>query len=256
MDLIRPDWPAPSRVQAVFTTRLGGVSEGVFAGLNLGAHVDDDPRRVAENRRQLRERLQLNQEPVWLTQVHGTEVYPVQGLAEAQPAIPPQADAAMTRLPGVPLTVMTADCLPVLFCDRAGSVVATAHAGWRGLCEGVLEQTVAAMGVSASEILAWLGPAIGPSVFEVGDEVRAAFLAQDPAAVEAFVPGSSVSGTSRGKWLADLYHLARQRLNGVGVTQIYGGQYCTFSDPTRFYSYRRDGQTGRMSGLIWLMAQN
>ena len=251
MDLIRPDWPAPSRVQAVFTTRLGGVSEGVFAGLNLGAHVDDDPRCVAENRRQLREQLQLNQEPVWLTQVHGTAVYPVPGLTEAQPAIPPQADAAMTRLPGVPLTVMTADCLPVLFCDQAGSVVATAHAGWRGLCDGVLEQTVVAMEAPSSEILAWLGPAIGSSAFEVGDEVRAAFLAQDRAAAEAFVPGAS-----RGKWLADLYRLARQRLNGVGVTQIYGGQHCTFSDPTRFYSYRRDGQTGRMSGLIWLMAQN
>ena len=139
----------------------------------------------------------------------------------------------------------------MLFCDRAGSVVATAHAGWRGLCEGVLEQTVAAMGVPASEILAWLGPAIGPLAFEVGDEVWSAFVAQDPAAAEAFVPGAS-----RGKWLADLYRLARQRLNGVGVTQIYGGQHCTFSDPSRFYSYRRDGQTGRMSGLIWLMAQN
>ncbi len=251
MDLIRPDWPAPARVQAVFTTRLGGVSDGVFAGLNLGAHVDDDPRHVAENRRQLREQLQLTQEPVWLTQVHGTNVYRVQSVEQAQPETPPSADAAVTRLPGVPLTVMTADCLPVLFCDRAGSVVATAHAGWRGLCEGVLEQTVAAMGVSSSEILAWLGPAIGPAAFEVGDEVRAAFLAQDPTAAEAFAPGSSA-----GKWLADLYRLARQRLNGVGVTQIYGGQHCTLSDPTRFYSYRRDGQTGRMSGLIWLVAQN
>lgn len=251
MDLIRPDWPAPARVQACFTSRQGGVSDGVFAGLNLGAHVDDDPQRVAENRRQLRAQLQLTQEPIWLTQVHGTKVYPVREAAEAQPAIPPQADAAVTRLSGVPLTVMTADCLPVLFCDRAGSVVATAHAGWRGLCEGVLEQTVAAMGVPASEILAWLGPAIGPLAFEVGDEVRSAFVAQDPTAAEAFVPGAS-----RGKWLADLYRLARQRLNGVGVTQIYGGQHCTFSDPSRFYSYRRDGQTGRMSGLIWLMAQN
>ena len=130
-------------------------------------------------------------------------------------------------------------------------MVATAHAGWRGLCDGVLEQTVAAMEAPSSEILAWLGPAIGSSAFEVGDEVRAAFLAQDRAAAEAFVPGAS-----RGKWLADLYHLARQRLNGVGVTQIYGGQHCTFSDPTRFYSYRRDGHTGRMSGLIWLTAQN
>ena len=251
MDLIRPDWPAPARVQACFTSRQGGVSDGVFAGLNLGAHVDDDPQRVAENRRQLRAQLQLTQEPIWLTQVHGAKVYPVREAAEAQPAIPPQADAAVTRLSGVPLTVMTADCLPVLFCDRAGSVVATAHAGWRGLCEGVLEQTVAAMGVPASEILAWLGPAIGPLAFEVGDEVRSAFVAQDPTAAEAFVPGAS-----RGKWLADLYRLARQRLNGVGVTQIYGGQHCTFSDPSRFYSYRRDGQTGRMSGLIWLMAQN
>ena len=251
MGLIHPDWPAPARVQAVFTTRLGGVSVGVFSGLNLGTHVEDDPACVAENRRQLREQLQLTQEPVWMTQVHGTSVYPVREAAEAQPALPPQADAAVTRLAGVPLTVMTADCLPVLFCDRAGSVVATAHAGWRGLCEGVLEQTVAAMGVPASEILAWLGPAIGPLAFEVGDEVWSAFVAQDPAAAEAFVPGAS-----RGKWLADLYRLARQRLNGVGVTQIYGGQHCTFSDPSRFYSYRRDGQTGRMSGLIWLMAQN
>ena len=251
MDLIRPDWPAPARVQACFTSRVGGVSDGVFAGPNLGAHVDDDPRRVAENRRQLREKLQLTQEPIWLTQVHGTNVYRVQTADQAQPEAPPPADAAVTRLPAVPLTVMTADCLPVLFCDQAGSVVATAHAGWRGLCEGVLEQTVAAMGAPSSEILAWLGPAIGSSAFEVGDEVRAAFLAQDRAAAEAFVPGAS-----RGKWLADLYRLARQRLNGVGVTQIYGGQHCTFSDPTRFYSYRRDGQTGRMSGLIWLMAQN
>lgn len=251
MGLIHPDWPAPGRVQAVFTTRLGGVSVGVFSGLNLGAHVEDDPACVADNRRQLREQLQLTQEPVWLTQVHGTKVYPVREAAEAQPALPPQADAAVTRLVGVPLTVMTADCLPVLFCDRAGSVVATAHAGWRGLCDGVLEQTVAAMGAPSSEILAWLGPAIGSSAFEVGDEVRSAFVAQDPAAAEAFVPGMSA-----GKWLADLYRLARQRLNAVGVEQIYGGQLCTFSDPARFYSYRRDGQTGRMSGLIWLMAQN
>ncbi len=251
MDLIRPDWPAPARVQAVFTSRLGGVSDGAFAGLNLGAHVADEPACVAENRRQLCEQLQLTQEPLWLTQVHGTTVYPVREAADAQPAMPPQADAAVTRLAEVPLTVMTADCLPVLFCDRIGSVVATAHAGWRGLCDGVLEQTVAAMGVPTSEILAWMGPAIGPLAFEVGDEVRSAFVAQHPAATEAFVPG-----TSAGKWLADLYCLARQRLNAVGVEQIYGGQLCTFSDPARFYSYRRDGQTGRMSGLIWLMAQN
>lgn len=255
MGLIYPDWPAPAWVQACFTTREGGESQGVFAGLNLGAHVADDPAAVAANRHLLRESLHLSREPVWLNQVHGTAVYPVATELAAQPATPPTADAAVTRLTDVALTVMTADCLPVLFCDRAGTVVATAHAGWRGLCDGVLEQTVAAMQVPGQEILAWLGPAIGPRVFEVGAEVRAHFMQQDPAAANAFVP-STLSAPEDDKWLGDLFLLARQRLARVGVQQVYGAQQCTFSDPQQFYSYRRDGQTGRMSGLIWLMAQN
>lgn len=255
MGLIYPDWPAPVQVQACFTTRQGGESLGVFAGLNLGAHVADDPAAVAANRHQLRESIHLSQEPVWLNQVHGTIVYSVDSVLAAQPAVPPTADAAVTRLPDVALTVMTADCLPVLFCDRTGTVVATAHAGWRGLCDGVLEQTVAAMGVAADQILAWFGPAIGPNAFEVGGEVRACFMQQDPAAASAFV-SSTLSASEDDKWFADLFLLARQRLMSAGVTQIYGGELCTYSDPEQFYSYRRDGQTGRMSGLIWLMAQN
>ena len=255
MGLIYPDWPAPVQVQACFTTREGGESLGVFAGFNLGAHVADDPAAVAANRHQLRELLHLSQEPVWLNQVHGTVVYPVDSALAAQTALPPTADAAVTRLTDVALTVMTADCLPVLFCDRAGTVVATAHAGWRGLCDGVLEQTVAAMGVAADQVLAWIGPAIGPSVFEVGSEVRARFLQQAPAAASAFV-ASTLSAPEADKWLADLFLLARQRLLSTGVVEIYGGDQCTYSDPVQFYSYRRDGQTGRMSGLIWLMAQN
>lgn len=255
MGLIYPDWPAPVQVQACFTTREGGESLGVFAGLNLGAHVADDPAAVAANRHQLRESLHLSQEPVWLNQVHGTVVYPVDSTRAAQPVTAPTADAAVTRLTDVALTVMTADCLPVLFCDRAGTVVATAHAGWRGLCDGVLEQTVAAMQVPSQEILVWLGPAIGATAFEVGAEVRTHFIQQDPAATSAFV-SSTLSAPEDDKWLGDLFLLARQRLARVGVLQVYGGQLCTYSDPEQFYSYRRDGQTGRMSGLIWLMAQN
>jgi len=241
MDLIRPDWPAPSRVRALFTTRDGGVSQGPYAGLNLGTHVGDAPAAVAENRRRLVASEGLPGQPLWLEQVHGTEVV----VASDLPACPPRADAAVTRQPGLVLSVMTADCLPVLLCDIGGQVIATAHAGWRGLCDGVLEQAVAAMQLEPQRLLAWLGPAIGPLAFEVGPEVRAAFLAKDPAADSAFV--------ARGdKYLANLYQLARQRLRACGLSAIYGGDDCTFSQPARFYSYRRDGQTGRMAGLIWL----
>jgi len=241
MDLIRPDWPAPSRVRALFTTRDGGVSRGPYAGLNLGTHVGDDPVAVAENRRRLVASEGLPGQPLWLEQVHGTEVV----VASDLPASPPRADAAVTRQPGLVLSVMTADCLPVLLCDIDGQVIATAHAGWRGLCDGVLEQAVAAMQLEPQRLQAWLGPAIGPLAFEVGPEVRAAFLARDPAADSAFV--------ARGdKYLANLYQLARQRLRACGLSAIYGGDDCTFSQPARFYSYRRDGQTGRMAGLIWL----
>ncbi|WP_024871543.1 peptidoglycan editing factor PgeF [Tolumonas lignilytica] len=241
MDLIQPEWPAPANVQAFFTTRSGGVSQGIYQGLNLGIHVGDDPALVMQNRQLLAQQLALPAAPIWLDQVHGTEVL----RAEAPVITPPQADAATTTQIGLPLTVMTADCLPVLFCDKSGTVVATAHAGWRGLCAGVLEKTIQAMHVAPSDLLAWIGPAIGPSAFEVGDEVKAAFVAHDPHANAAFVAKND-------KWFADLFMLARQRISVAGVTAIYGGNQCTFSDAKRFYSYRRDGQTGRMAGLIWL----
>ncbi|MEZ5449947.1 MAG: peptidoglycan editing factor PgeF [Thiolinea sp.] len=239
-----PDWSAPTQVQAITTTRHGGGSRPPFASLNLGDHVGDDGLQVARNRQRVNEVLRLPTEPLWLEQVHGTEVAAM-NVADCYP----KADAAVALRPRQVCVVMTADCLPVLFCDRQGSKVAAAHAGWRGLCNGVLEQTVARLGGEAAELLAWLGPAIGPAAFEVGEEVRTAFMAHDPAAAEAFVPGQA-----RGKWLADIYQLARQRLQACGIpaAAITGGDYCTYSDAQRFFSYRRDGQTGRMGSLIWL----
>jgi YfiH family protein len=247
MDLIRPEWPAPAHVQAAFTTRQGGVSQGIYQGLNLGLHVGDAAELVMQNRQQLAQQLALPATPIWLEQVHGTDVL----CAEMPLPHPPQADAAVTSTIDLPLTVMTADCLPVLFCDKAGTVVASAHAGWRGLCAGVLEKTIAAMQVAPDEILAWIGPAIGPTAFEVGDEVKAAFVAHDPQAETAFVTQKD-NVAQKDKWLADLFMLARQRIRATGVSAIYGGNQCTFSDAEQFYSYRRDGQTGRMAGLIWL----
>lgn len=238
-DLLFPEWPAPAHVRAVQTTRRGGISPDPWDSFNLGDHVGDDPGRVAANRAELRGALPA--EPRWLQQVHG-----VHTVDAAQAADRPTADASFARQVGTVCAVMTADCLPVLFCDRAGTVVAAAHAGWRGLQAGVLEATIAAMAVPAGEILAWLGPAIGPAAFEVGDEVRAAFVANDPDAAEAFKPHAP------GKWLADIYRLARQRLLAAGVASISGGNWCTVSDPERFFSYRRDGVTGRMASLIWL----
>lgn len=239
---IVPNWPAPANVCALQSTRQGGVSPAPWASFNLGDHVGDDPARVAANRALLRGL--LPGEPCWLQQVHGTFAVDVAKMAKT--AQVPEADAAYARQAGQVCVVMTADCLPVLFCDRAGTVVAAAHAGWRGLLAGVLESTLHAMGVAPGELLAWLGPAIGPQAFEVGDEVRAAFVAHDPAAAAAF------AAHTPGKWLADIELLARQRLNQAGVTAIYGGGMCTVSDPERFFSYRRDGQTGRMAALIWL----
>lgn len=238
---IVPDWPAPARVGAFATTRSGGVSGGVFASLNLGNHVGDDPAAVAANRDLVCRH--LGGRPVWLSQVHG--VTAVDAAAVAGTA-PPEADAAFSRRPGVACAVMTADCLPVLFCDDAGTVVAVAHAGWRGLQAGVLEATVRAMGVPAGSLMAWLGPAIGPGAFEVGGEVREAFVGVAAEAVAAFKPAAE------GKWLADIYLLARQRLAAQGVTRVFGGDFCTVTDRERFFSYRRDGQTGRMASLIWL----
>lgn len=243
---IVPDWPAPPNVHALITTRGGGVSAGAYASMNPADHVGDDPAAVAANRALLCG--QLPSAPVWLKQVHGAGVHRIVAL---DPIAPPEADASVSALPGAVCTVLTADCLPVLLCDAAGSVVAAAHAGWRGLCAGVLERAVEAMGVAPQAVLAYLGPAIGPRVFEVGGEVRDAFAAADPAAAAAFTPRSEP-----GKYLADIFLLARGRLRRAGVAQVYGGDACTVSDPQRFYSFRRDGATGRMAALIWLDPAN
>lgn len=238
--LIVPDWPAPPRVRAAFTLRQGGVSEGPYDSLNLGAHVGDSPEAVAENRRRVRERLELPAEPSWLHQVHGTAVVDLDR-DEA-----PTADAVLTRRPGRVCAILVADCMPVLFAARDGSVVAAAHAGWRGLAGGVLEATVERLAIDPGALMAWLGPAIGPAHFEVGDEVRAAFLARDPGATVAF------ERNARGRWQCDLGLLARRRLTALGLREIHGGSWCTYADAERFFSYRRDGQCGRMAALIWL----
>ena len=238
-DWITPDWPAPGGVHALSTTRLGGVSEGPYQSLTLGDHVGDRTEHVATNRARVASCLPAP--PLWLAQVHGTCVVDAARAVDGA-----QADASIVRTRDRVCAVMTADCLPVLFCDQRGQVVAAAHAGWRGLAGGVLEATLAAMAVPAPDVMAWLGPAIGPAAFEVGDEVRAAFVAADPAAAAAFVPHAA------GKWLADLYSLARLRLHAHGVTAIYGGDRCTVSEPGAFFSHRRDRVTGRMASLIWL----
>ncbi|MEW5709112.1 MAG: peptidoglycan editing factor PgeF [Pseudomonadota bacterium] len=241
---ILPDWPAPDRVRALATTRTGGVSCGPYASLNLSEHVGDDPRCVAENRRRLRRWLPA--EPRWLKQVHGATVARLDPAAARGTAEEKEADAAVTRTPGVVCAVQVADCLPVLLCDRDATVVGIAHAGWRGLASGVIERTVEAMEADPARLLAWLGPCIGPDSFEVGDEVRQAFLRHETRAAFAFLPRDN------GKWLANLPLLARQRLDGCGVRAVYGKEDCTFSQPQRFYSYRRDRVTGRTVALVWL----
>lgn len=240
---LRPDWPAPAGVQAVFTLRAGGVSQGPWASFNLATHVGDDPCHVTENRAQLMRGLALPRAPVWLEQVHGVRTV----CLDSDPADGEPADAAWTSRAGPVCAVMVADCLPVLLCDTTGQHVAAAHAGWRGLCAGVLESTLQALRQAAPSArwMAWLGPCIGPSAYEVGSEVRNDFLAQDGDAGRAFVP------TRPGHWHADLQALARQRLKRAGVTRIFAEPACTFSDPRRFYSFRRDGVCGRMAALIW-----
>ena len=238
----RPDWPAPGIVKAASSLRGGGVSPDPWASLNLGHHVGDDPDRVAENRRRLRRTLGLESDPVWLEQVHGTTVI---GVDDDDLPGERVADASTTSRPGRALVVLTADCLPVLLCRRDGGRVAAAHAGWRGLAAGVLESAVAAMDVPPAEILAWLGPSIGPAEYEVGGEVRDAFLAADLGGADGFRPG-------RGdRWYCDLPALARRRLAAMGVTRVHGGTWCTASHPDRFYSHRRDGPCGRMATLVW-----
>jgi len=238
--LLIPDWPAPASVRACVTTRNGGVSQAPYHSLNLGDHVGDSAQAVATNRERLTSHFKI--QPAWLSQVHGVVVVP------ADPAGIVEADGSWTTTPGIACTAMTADCLPALFCDRAGSKVAAAHAGWRGLVNGVLEATVAALEVPPQELLVWLGPAIGPRNFEVGAEVREAFVSRHPQAAEAFV-----AGAGEGKFLADIYQLARIRLAAVGVTAVYGGGLCTIDD-TRFFSYRRANPTGRFASLVWLAA--
>ncbi len=234
-----PRWPAPPRVRAAYTTRQGGVSAGPYAGFNLAEHVGDDPSAVAANRARLRAGLGLPAEPAWLRQVHGAAV------VEAVPGPPREADGSLCRGAGQVSAVLTADCLPVLLCDRAGTVACALHAGWRGLAAGILEAGVAATGRPPGALLAWLGPAIGPAAFRVGEEVRAAFLDRAPEDADAFAPAA-------GGWRADLRALARRRLSRAGVTAVYGVTDCTYSEPDLYYSYRRDRRCGRQATLIWL----
>jgi YfiH family protein len=228
-------------VRAVFTTRRGGVSEGPYASFNLAGHVGDDPQALSRNREILREELELRREPVWLEQVHGCDV------AQLNPGVGEcRADASVTSGPGQVCAVLTADCLPLLVCNRAGTRVAAIHAGWRGLLAGVIESTLSEFAEGGAELLAWMGPAIGPAAFEVGSEVRDAFVAAYPEDHKAFVANGP------GHWLADIYTLARTRLQTANLGFVGGGDYCTVSESERFFSYRRDGVTGRMASLIWI----
>jgi YfiH family protein len=241
--LLAFDWPLPAGVCAAFTTRLGGVSLAPWDSFNLGAHVGDDPSQVAQNRARLRQLLELRREPAWLQQVHGTTVANADvPSADGPPVV---ADAAVASHRDSACVIMVADCLPVLFTARDGARVGAAHAGWRGLAAGVLENTVQALGVAPGEIRAWLGPAILQPRFEVGADVRDAFTGRDPAAADYFQPNA------RGRWQADLVGLARRRLRALGVEDVSGGEWCTAADPRRFYSHRRDGRGGRMAALIW-----
>ena len=243
-----PDWPAPANIHAATTLRTGGVSQESYTSLNPAAHVSDDPERVRQNRRIIREMLDLPSEPVWLEQIHSNRAVKAVKTASLQ-----QADASFTDEAGVVCAVLTADCLPLLVCSTDGTKIAAIHAGWRGLLAGVISHTVAAMLLTypfskeevRRDLLVWLGPAIGPDCFEVGGEVREAFLEKSSAFNHAF------KQQSNGKWLADIYRLARIELAALGIANIYGGTYCTVTEHERFYSYRRDAQTGRMATLIW-----
>lgn len=240
---IFPDWPVPRGVHAAITTRHGpGLSTGAYARFNLGLRCGDAPGIASANRDALGDALGLPAAPRWLRQVHGTTVAELGPLASE---VEPEADAAVTHLPGTVLAILTADCLPVLFSSEDGTHIGAAHAGWRGLAAGVLEATVAAMGTPPARLLAWLGPCIGAASYEVGEEVRAAFVERDAGAAACF------GATRPGHWLCDLAALARRRLEATGLVRIHGGGFDTLSDP-RFYSYRRDGAvSGRFASLIW-----
>jgi YfiH family protein len=237
-DWIEADWPAPAGIIAGTTTRRGGVSDGPYRSMNLGAHVGDDPGRVAENRRRFVADCGVATEPDWLTQVHGTTVRLPGAVG------PVEADAAIAQEPGAVVAVLTADCLPILLCAESGNEIAAIHAGWRGLAAGIVATTIFGMGTPPERLLAWLGPAISQPAFEVGDDVRAAFVAADAGAKACF------QRNERGRWQADLYALARRRLETAGVGAIFGGGLCTYGDEERFFSYRRDGQCGRMATFV------
>ncbi len=247
LEFIKPSWPAPANVKTLQTTRIGGFSQTPYASLNLGTHVGDDVSVVAKNRQLLR--VYLPSEPVWVNQVHGTDV-----IDAAKNTGLKNADASFTTQANIVCVTMTADCLPVLLCDKAGTVVSAVHAGWRGLCDGAIEAAVNKMAVYPKDILAWLGPAIGPNAFEVGDDVRQQFILKDTQSALAFKPHADQELNA--KWLCNMYLIAQQRLNKLGVTLVYGGSvnenFCTYTDDTRFFSYRRDSVTGRMASMIWL----
>lgn len=242
MTALYPNWQAPKNIRALTTFRDGGVSLAPFDSFNLGAHVGDDQNAVQTNRTLLVEKFGLPQFPLFLNQTHSTRVIELPYAGDDL-----NADATYSNQPNQVCLVMTADCLPVLFCSKNGDEVAAAHAGWRGLCDGVLEQTVKAFKCDPSEIMAWFGPAIGPKAFQVGQDVVEQFVAQDPQAREAFVADPE----SADKFLGNLYQIATQRLNKLGISQISGGEHCTYFEAERFFSYRRDDKTGRMASLIW-----
>jgi YfiH family protein len=239
MQMIHANWPAPSNIVAFTTTRIGGCSQAPYDSFNLGEHVGDDLQSVLDNRALLQTRLPAA--PHWLRQVHGNCAVDANAVTTAT-----EADAVYTNQPQKVCGILTADCLPVLLCNRSGTQVAAIHGGWRGLAQGILAKTVETMNLADDEVLAWLGPAIGPQKFEVGDDVRDCFLRQNPQHEMAFV------AKSHGKWLGNLYQLARLQLAGLGITAVYGGDHCTMTESELFYSFRRDQQTGRMASLIWM----
>lgn len=241
--MIYPNWPAPKNIFACTSTRKGGISEPPYASLNLGNHVDDNPLYVAQNRQLFYRLAQLPCSPIWLQQTHSTDVLRLE--SKQSPLINPIADACFTQDPNVPCTIMTADCLPLLICNQQGTEVAAIHAGWRGLRDGIITETLSHLQSQSHNLLVWLGPAIGPQAFELNNEIRLDFLACNAQNSLAFKQVNS-------KWFADIYALARIELKALGVKHIFGGDYCTFSDEERFFSYRRDGITGRMASTIWL----
>ncbi len=240
-DWITPDWPAPKNIRAITTTRNGGFSQTPYDSMNISTYVGDDPEAVQKNRQYLQSTLNIPSQLHWLEQVHGTLAVNAAHITETV-----KADACYSSEKNIICTIQTADCLPVLLCDKTGTTVAAIHAGWRGLADGIIEQAINTMNCPGNKLIAWLGPAIGPKAFESGDDVRDAFIAHDKQAKTAFTQQTN------GLWLADIYELARQRLTNQGVTACYGGNFCTYHDEARFYSFRRDQTTGRMATLIWL----